>query len=208
MSFFKDFIYLFLDRGVGREKERERNINVWLPLVHSRGPGPQPRHVPWLGIEPATLWFAGRHSINWATQARAACYIFVYLSDYFFGAHFSSTYTKIGTIQRRLAWPMRKDDYFFGRNIYSTSSVGECLFTHALFSIGSHLFYFLTISEAKHAFYCSAHYTSTMSFLLSLSCPPTSRASAPCDFSIGGDYFCIQLSFWFCLMIRISQIDD
>ena len=33
--FFKDFIYLFLDRGEGREKERERNINVWLPLAHS-----------------------------------------------------------------------------------------------------------------------------------------------------------------------------
>ncbi|KAM7248438.1 hypothetical protein CapIbe_000477, partial [Capra ibex] len=25
-------------------------------------------------------------------------------------ACFSSTYTKIGTIQRRLAWPLRKDD--------------------------------------------------------------------------------------------------
>ena len=30
---FKDFVYLFLDRGEGREKERERNINVWLPLT-------------------------------------------------------------------------------------------------------------------------------------------------------------------------------
>ena len=28
--FKKDFIYLFLERG--REGERERNINVWLPL--------------------------------------------------------------------------------------------------------------------------------------------------------------------------------
>ena len=26
------------------------------------------------------------------------------------GARFGSTYTKIGTIQRRLAWPLRKDD--------------------------------------------------------------------------------------------------
>ena len=25
---FKDFIYLFLERGEGREKERERNIDV------------------------------------------------------------------------------------------------------------------------------------------------------------------------------------
>ena len=36
-SFFfkKDFTYLFLEKGEGREKERERNINVWLPLMHS-----------------------------------------------------------------------------------------------------------------------------------------------------------------------------
>ena len=31
--FLKDFIYLFLDRWEGREKEWERNINVWLPLT-------------------------------------------------------------------------------------------------------------------------------------------------------------------------------
>ena len=30
--FFKDFIYLFIDRGEGKEKARERNIYVWLPL--------------------------------------------------------------------------------------------------------------------------------------------------------------------------------
>ena len=29
------------------------------------GPGLQPRHVPWLEIEPATLWFTGQHSIHW-----------------------------------------------------------------------------------------------------------------------------------------------
>ena len=27
-----------------------------------------------------------------------------------YSARFSSTYTKIGTIQRRLVWPLRKDD--------------------------------------------------------------------------------------------------
>ena len=35
------------------------------------GPGPQPRHVPWLGTEPVPLWFAGQHSIHWAAPARA-----------------------------------------------------------------------------------------------------------------------------------------
>ena len=32
--FLKDFIYLFLERQERREKERERNISVWLPLTH------------------------------------------------------------------------------------------------------------------------------------------------------------------------------
>ena len=39
--FFKEF--LFLERGERREKERERNINVWLPLVY-----------PVLGTRPTT----------------------------------------------------------------------------------------------------------------------------------------------------------
>ena len=30
---FDTFVCLFLERGKGREKERERNVNVWLPLV-------------------------------------------------------------------------------------------------------------------------------------------------------------------------------
>ena len=34
------------------------------------GPDPQPRHVPWLGIEPITLWFIDWHSMHWATPAR------------------------------------------------------------------------------------------------------------------------------------------
>ena len=34
ISYFEEFMYLFLERGGGREKERERNINVWLLLSH------------------------------------------------------------------------------------------------------------------------------------------------------------------------------
>ena len=30
---FKDFIYLFLERGERKEKEKERKTNVWLPLM-------------------------------------------------------------------------------------------------------------------------------------------------------------------------------
>ena len=42
-SFFKDFVYLLLERGEGKEKERERNVSVWLPLMR-----------PLLGNWPAT----------------------------------------------------------------------------------------------------------------------------------------------------------
>ena len=34
-------------------------------------PGLQPGHVPWLVIEPLTLWFTGWNSIHWATPAMA-----------------------------------------------------------------------------------------------------------------------------------------
>ena len=42
-TLLKDFIYLFHERGERREKEREGNISVWLPLV-----------CPQLGIWPVT----------------------------------------------------------------------------------------------------------------------------------------------------------
>ena len=35
--FFKDFIYLYLERGEGREKERERNISVFASHVAPSG---------------------------------------------------------------------------------------------------------------------------------------------------------------------------
>ena len=48
-----------------------------------------------------------------------------------YSAHFGSTYTKIGTIQRRLAWPLCKDDMqihevvhvFFKKNVSSKKCV-------------------------------------------------------------------------------------
>ena len=68
--FFKCFIYLFLERGEGREKERDGNIDVretWIACL-SRAPnwepGPQPRQVPPLGIKSAIFGFAGWDSIH------------------------------------------------------------------------------------------------------------------------------------------------
>ena len=77
ISFFKRF-YLFIFRERGRrDKERKkhrcmRDTSISC-LLHApnRGPGLQPRHVPWLGVEPATFQFTGQHSVRWATLARA-----------------------------------------------------------------------------------------------------------------------------------------
>ena len=73
---FKDFIYLFLERGEGRKRGKETPVCGCLSSTPYWGPGLQPRHVPWLGIEPVTLWFAGWCSIPWAPPGRAI-YIFL-----------------------------------------------------------------------------------------------------------------------------------
>ena len=59
------FFFFFLREGKGRRKRgRETSMCGWLLYTPYWGPSPQPRHVPWLGIELVTLWFAGRHSIT------------------------------------------------------------------------------------------------------------------------------------------------
>ena len=67
--FFKDFIYLFLERGKGGGKKHQCVLASH--ATPHRVPGPQPRHVLWLGIELLTLQFAGQRLIHWATPARA-----------------------------------------------------------------------------------------------------------------------------------------
>ena len=57
--------YLFSDRGEGRKRGRETSVCGCLSCAPYWGPGPQPRHVPPLGMGPAmTTWFAGGHSIH------------------------------------------------------------------------------------------------------------------------------------------------
>ena len=72
--FLKDFIYLLLDRGEGREKERERSIHVWLPFM-----------CPALGTWACALtgsWtsnplVAGWRSTHWVTPPRAILHLFL-----------------------------------------------------------------------------------------------------------------------------------
>ena len=83
MYFFEDFIYLFWERREGRKKGRETSMCGCFWCTPYWGPDPQPRHVPWLGIEPVTLWFTGQTSIHWATPDRAFC-LFVCFKDFIY----------------------------------------------------------------------------------------------------------------------------
>ena len=53
---------------MGREGEKDQcvgdTVTGCLSHAPKERPGPQPRHVPWLEIKPATLWFAGWCSIH------------------------------------------------------------------------------------------------------------------------------------------------
>ena len=52
------------------EGERGRETSVCCCLSHTPcwGPVQPPRRVPWLGIEPATVWFTGWRSVHWIHQ--------------------------------------------------------------------------------------------------------------------------------------------
>ena len=70
--FLKDFIYLFLEREEGREKERERNINVCLPLTWPLlGTWPTTQTSSLTGNQTSNPLVHSLHSIHWATPARA-----------------------------------------------------------------------------------------------------------------------------------------
>ena len=70
--FFKDFIYLFSERGEGREKRgRETSMCGCLSRTLPQGTWPATQACALMGIKQATLWFAGWHSNHWATPARA-----------------------------------------------------------------------------------------------------------------------------------------
>ena len=75
--FFLRF-YLFIFREKGREGKKRSKTSMCACLLQASywGHSLQPSHVPWLGIQPVTLWFPGPLSIHWATIARARTTLF------------------------------------------------------------------------------------------------------------------------------------
>ena len=82
-NFFKD-IFIFRERGGEGEREGVKHQCVVACCVSPTGdvacnPGMCPRS----GIELATHWFTGQHSIHWATPARAKIFFLMILVIYF-----------------------------------------------------------------------------------------------------------------------------
>ena len=66
----KIYLFIFREWKGGRKRGGETSMCSCLLITPYWGPGPKPRHVSWLGIQPATLWFTGQCSTHWATPAR------------------------------------------------------------------------------------------------------------------------------------------
>ena len=97
--FLRFYLFIFRKRGREGEKEGEKHWCVrktvrCLSYAHKRGPGLQPRHVPWPGIEPATFQLAGWRSVHWATPDRAP----LTLTSLITTAHYHNQEINMGTI--------------------------------------------------------------------------------------------------------------
>ena len=69
---FPSFLSLSREGKGGTKRGRETAMCGCLSNAPYWGPGPQPRHVPWLGFKLVTLWFAVLSSIHWAIPVRTA----------------------------------------------------------------------------------------------------------------------------------------
>ena len=78
--FQKDFYLFTLERGEGKEKERERNISVRLPLTPPTGDLARDQACVLTGDRTVTFWLEGWHSNRRATPARAPFYRYKSLS--------------------------------------------------------------------------------------------------------------------------------
>ena len=80
---FFGFIYLFLERREGREKERERSISVWLLLMWPPlGTWPTTQACALTGNWTGNPLVCSLHSIHWATPARSFEIFLIILGDW------------------------------------------------------------------------------------------------------------------------------
>ena len=115
------FIY-FLERGEGREKERDRNINVWLPLMWPPlETWPTTQACALSGNRTRDPLIHSPRSIHWATPARARdSFLNSYLCSLWYRPAFNLGFKSL-RIKRMLSphlWPFyRKQFYEFDPKI-------------------------------------------------------------------------------------------
>ena len=62
------FVYFKTEREGRRKRGRETSLCGCLSHAPYWGPGPQPRHVPSLGIKLATFWFIALNPLSYTSQ--------------------------------------------------------------------------------------------------------------------------------------------
>ena len=76
------YLFIFRERGRrrGREKHRCSRETLMGCLSHNPnwGPGPWPRHGPWLGIWPTIFWFMGQHFNQLSNASQGNWVVFYY----------------------------------------------------------------------------------------------------------------------------------
>ena len=105
-------------------------------------PGPQPRHVAWLGFDPVMLLFADLHSIHWATLDRAKSIVF-------------NSYKLLHSCCTLLPWPVLNELVFWFRMLlcqieivydsicavnYNTEHLFLDIYIYIFFSLGCLVF--------------------------------------------------------------------
>ena len=76
-TFLRFYLFIVREEKGGRKRGKETLTCGCLSCALPPGTCPQLGRVPWLGIERATLCFAGRHSIRSATPARAKICVYI-----------------------------------------------------------------------------------------------------------------------------------
>ena len=108
LFFFKDFIYLFLERGERKDEEWGRNINVWLPLMWPPlGTWPTTQACALTGNWTSDPLVLSPRSIHWATPARAKDSIL--MTNYGFYFLTDDNYKIVLKQNYRLVWPLADD---------------------------------------------------------------------------------------------------
>ena len=122
LFFWRFYLFIFREGKGGRKRGKQTSMCGCLSCTPYCGPGPQLRHMPWLGIEPVTLWFTGTCSIHWAAPARAQIS--------FPWKFFNTSYLLMVYIYNMVKWPLYQAIFFSRKVCYKRQNKYWILYTY------------------------------------------------------------------------------